>query len=175
VENRPVRIHTAEGVIDGCLHITPRLRTLDDLNLVARRFITLHTPKSLTSGWEVGAGALGVNKNSTLFVYELSPPPLISGQHFGKFTRASVRLRVARFEVEGFVHVPPGGSAMKRLDHGEHPFVSLTSVFLTGPDTQSTHPFLAVNRQFITTAQAVEAHEMPAAASLAESEFESER
>ena len=45
---------------------------------------------------------------------------------------------------------------MKRLDQGNHAFVSLTTVLITGPDDHATAPFLAVNRNFITAAQAVE-------------------
>ncbi len=39
---------------------------------------------------------------------------------------------------------------MKRLENGEHPFISLTTVLVTGPDGEVTAPFLAVNRAHIT-------------------------
>ncbi len=56
---------------------------------------------------------------------------------------------------------------MKRLEHGEHPFIALTTVLLTGPDGQSTAPFLAVNRTQISAVQEVdlEEGEEPAAVS----------
>ena len=162
-EERRVRIDTVDGAVEGSLQISPGLRTLDDLNLVAKRFVTIFTPKSLSETWQTGNGPLSVNKDSILFVRELSSPPLRAGGSFGSFTRAPVRLRVRHFEVEGFVHVPPGGSPMKRLDQGEHPFVSLTSVLVTSNDGEGTTPFLAVNRNRVTAAQGVD-HDQEAAA-----------
>jgi hypothetical protein len=167
-EDRSVHIETVDGAVQGCLRISPGLRTLDDLNLVSKRFITVHTPQSLASDWEPGSGPLAVNKGSILFVRELSAPPPKGGGRFGNFTRAALRLRIKEFEVEGFVHVPPGGSPMKRLDQDSHPFVSLTTVLVTGPDGHATAPFLAVNRNHITAAQVNEPGEEPAAVHSAE-------
>ncbi len=48
---------------------------------------------------------------------------------------------------------------MKRLEHGEHPFISLTTVLVTGPEGQSTAPFLAVNRAHISAVQEVDLEE----------------
>jgi len=158
-EEREVRIDTVDGAVEGVLHISPRLRTLDDLNLVAKRFITIHSPRSLTSHWELGDGALALNKGSILFVRELSAPPPRAGGRFGSFTRAPIRLHIGPFEIEGFLHVPPGGLPMKRLDQGTHPFVSLTTVLVTGPDDHETAAFLAVNRDHITAAQVVQPDE----------------
>ena len=73
-EERPVRIDTIDGAVEGCLRVSPSLRTLDDLNRVSKRFITIHSPKSLTEGWRLSSGPLAVNKSSILFVRELSPP-----------------------------------------------------------------------------------------------------
>jgi hypothetical protein len=158
-EDRKVRIDTVDGAVEGCLHISPRLRTLDDLNVVSKRFITIHSPQCVTGDWQPGAGPLAVNKNSILFVRELSAPPPMSGGRFGNFTRAPVHLRVKDFEVEGFVHVPPGGVPMKRLDQDTHAFVSLTTVLVIGPDAEETTSFLAVNRNCITVAQVIDPDE----------------
>jgi hypothetical protein len=162
-EERRVRIDTVDGAVEGSLRISPGLRTLDDLNLVAKRFVTIYSPKSLNENWQTGQGSLSVNKDSILFVRELSSPPPRAGGNFGSFTRAPIRLHVKQFEVEGFVHVPPGGSPMKRLDQSSHPFVSLTSVLVTSTDSESTAPFLAVNRNRVTAAQVVD-HDQEAAA-----------
>ena len=78
---------------------------------------------------------------------------------FGSFTRSPIRLRVKDHEIEGFCHVPPDGAPMKRLEHGEHPFISLTTVLVTSPDGQSTAPFLAVNRTHILAVQEVDLQE----------------
>ena len=158
-EKRAVRIDTIDGPIEGCLHVSPQLRTLDDLNVVARRFVTVHSHSSPTIQWNFGTGALAINKSSVLFVRELVPPPLQANSRFCNFTRSPIRVQVKDYEIEGFCHVPPGGAPMKRLEHGEHPFISLTTVLLTGPDGQSTAPFLAVNRAHISAVQQVDLEE----------------
>jgi len=155
-EERSVRVDTVDGAITGDLHISARLRTLDDLNMVSKRFITVHSPESL-SAWKPGRGPLAINKDSILFVRELSAPPPKAAGKFGHFTRAPLRLKVRDFEIEGFVHVPPGGAPMKRLDQDTHGFISLTTVLVTGPDSEEMTPFLAVNRSQITAAQVVDA------------------
>ena len=48
---------------------------------------------------------------------------------------------------------------MKRLEHGEHPFLSLTTVLVTGPGGESTAAFLAVNRAHISVCQEVDLEE----------------
>ena len=158
-EKRAIRIDTVDGPIEGCLHVTPKLRTLDDLNLIARRFIMVYSHSSSSIPWSFGKGPLAINKSSVLFVRELAPPPPRPDSRFCNFTRSPIRVRVQDYEIEGFCHVPPGGAPMKRLEHGEHPFISLTTVLVTGPDGQSTAPFLAVNRTHISAVQEVDLEE----------------
>ena len=155
-EERAVRIDTVDGAIEGQLHVSPKLRTLDDLNMVSKRFLTLHSPESSTIQWKLGEGALAVSKSSVLFVRELAPPPVRTNKRFSNFDRSPIRVRVQGHEIEGFLHVPPGGAPMKRLEHGDHPFISLTTVLVTSPDGQSTAPFLAVNRAHISAVQEVD-------------------
>lgn len=153
---RGVRIQTTEGRIEGNLRIATRLRTLDDLNLVSKRLVTLYSAHAEETNWPFDPGQVSINKASVLFVQELGTPTVQTGVSFGRFTRSPVRLRVGAFDIQGFVHVPPGGMAMKRLDQDNHPFVSLTSVLVSGPDGEFTAPFLAVNRSHIIAAQEVE-------------------
>lgn len=164
---RAIRVTTAEGSVEGNLRISPKLRTLDDLNLVARRFVNLHDATSVTTNWKLGRGMLAVNKASILFVREVAPPPPRPSGQFGSYSRASVKLCLKGYEIEGFVHVPAGGVVMKRLDQGNHPFISLTDVLIVGEDEQRTAPFVAVNRNFITAAQEIEPEETTAVASSA--------
>jgi hypothetical protein len=171
-EDRAIRVDTVDGAIEGWLRTGAKLRTLDDLNVVAKRFVTIYAPKSLTGSLQVGSGPLSINKDAILFVRELSPPPPRSGSRLGDFTRVPVQLRVKHFEIQGLVDVPPGGSPMKRLDQDTHPFVSLTSVLVAGPDGRATTPFLAVNRSHVTTAQVIEPEEEPAAVPSAGAEAE---
>lgn len=153
---RGVRIHTTAGRVEGNLRIAATLRTLDDLNLVAKRLVSLRSAHPEDPSWTFDPGALSINKASILFLMELGTPAVQPGTSFGRFTRSPVRLRVGSYDIEGFVHVPPGGVAMKRLDQDNHPFVSLTSVLVSGPDGEFTAPFLAVNRSHIIAAQEVE-------------------
>jgi hypothetical protein len=71
------------------------------------------------------------------------------------------------FEIEGFLAVPPSGSALKRLDHDRHDFIALTNVLLSGAEGAEALPFLAVNRRFVTTAQVAE--DVGAAAAVSDS------
>ncbi len=152
-ENRAVRIDTFRGPIEGFLQISHRQRTLDELNQATRRFITVHTHTSPSIQWSFGTGPLAINKASVLFVRELAPPPPLSNDKFCNFTRSPIRVRVNDFEIEGFCHVPIGGDPMKRMEQGQHQFISLTTVLVTGPDGQSTAQFLAVNRAHIDAVQ----------------------
>lgn len=171
-EDRAVRVDTVDGAVEGWLRVGAKLRTLDDLNMVAKRFVTIHSPRSLTDSLSVGSGPLSINKDAILFVRELSPPPPKSASRLGDFTRAPVQLRVGSFEIQGLVDVPPGAAPIKRLDQDTHLFVSLTSVLVTGPDETVTTPFVAVNRNHVTTAQVTEPGEEPVAVASAGAEAE---
>jgi hypothetical protein len=84
------------------------------------------------------------------------PPALATSRPAGaRFTRAALRVRVGAFDVEGFVHVPPGGSAVSRLDQGA-PFLGMTSVSVVGPGAHFASGFLALSRRHIVAAQPVE-------------------
>ena len=157
-QSRRVRVYTTRGVIDGSLRISPMLRSLDELNVVSRHFVTLHEPDTSGVPWTFsGKNEIAVNRSSILFLYELSNPPRTSGRNVGgTFTRAAVRLAVEDYRIEGFLHVPPGGAAMKRLNQSNHPFLSLTSVSAVGPDTQFAAAFLAVNQRHILAGQEIE-------------------
>ncbi len=155
-EIRRVRIHTATGTVDGSLRASPMLRTLDELNLVSRNFLTVHDPDLSASSLELTGKSISINRASILFVHELSGSPTTSGKKVGgTFTRAAVQIQLGEFEVEGFLHVPPGGDVMKRLNHTQHPFLSLTSVSVLGRDTHFATPFLALNFSHILAAQEV--------------------
>ena len=159
-ESRPVRIDTVHGTVEGILEVSAILRTLDDLNVVAKNFVMVHRPQLSGSSWCFDAAALAINKQSILMVQELAEPAFKSKKGFsGMFARAPVRLRVGHFDVEGLVHVPAGGNPMTRLNQQGHPFLALTSASVVGEETQTGVPFLAVNRSHILAAQ-----ELPTAA-----------
>jgi hypothetical protein len=153
-DGRPLRLWTTGGVFEGRLR-TGTLRTLDELNRGGKLFLTIDAPQSVTEPWGLEQGAISLNRDALLFVVELGSPPVLAGGQYGKFTRAGIQLRMRDFLIQGFVHVMPGGVAMKRFDHEHHPFVALTSAMLRGQDLEQTTPFVAVNRAHVIAVQAV--------------------
>jgi hypothetical protein len=157
---RGVRIQTLMGEIQGWLPANPITRTLDDLNLASRAFAVVHDP---TGNYETGSlrsGPLAINKASILFLTESYSPPEQTAHRRGPgpYARAGVRLRIADFDIVGYVHVPPGGDPMMRLNQSGQPFLALTAASINGPDGDFVTPFLAINRMHILAAQEVESH-----------------
>lgn len=151
-DERVLRIQSLQGTVEGILRTSPSLRTLDDLNLVARNFVTLHDPSVDGEPWGDAATRMALSKASILFVIEDAEtmgPRSIDPE---TYRRAPLRLRIAEFDVQGFLHVPHGGDPMQRLNQDGHPFVALTSASVVGPNIELAVPFLAVNRQRIALA-----------------------
>ena len=151
-DERVLHIQSLQGTVEGILKTSPSLRTLDDLNLVARNFVTLHDPRVDGEQWGDARTRMALSKASILFVVEdnatLSPRSIAPET----YRRAPLRLRIADFDVQGFLHVPHGGDPMQRLNQDGHPFVALTSASVIGPGVELAVPFLAVNRQRIALA-----------------------
>jgi hypothetical protein len=150
---RPVELLTLRGSVRGLLLTTPHRRTLDDLNVAARSFLTLLRPEFAGSPWLPDKETLAVNRASILLVRELGVPPVQSAQHSLRFTRAPLELCVGDYTVHGFIHVPPAGHAMKRLDQDPHLFFALTEALVTGPQVELVCPFVAINRSFVWAVQ----------------------
>ena len=155
---RPVRLFTEQLTVDGLLNISLGGRTLDELNLAARSFLNLTNPRITGGAWELMDGPLALNKASVLFVLEIPDLGVTLGRtdddpELRRFGRASIRLRVREYTVEGYVHTGPGGSSILRLNQSAHPFIALQSAVVTGPATDFSAPFLAVNRPHVMSAQ----------------------
>ena len=151
-DERRLHIKSLQGNIEGVLRTSPSLRTLDDLNLVARNFLTLHGPSVDGERWGDQQTRMALSKASILFVIEETGtlgPRSIDPE---TYRRAPLRLRIADFDIQGFLHVPHGGDPMQRLNQDGHPFVALTSASIVGPGVELAVPFLAVNRQRIALA-----------------------
>src|SRR5256712_11794332 len=71
---RPVRIFAEQLSFDGLLNISLGARTLDELNLGARSFLTLATPPLMAGSWTLKEGKHAINKASLLFVLTISDP-----------------------------------------------------------------------------------------------------
>lgn len=161
-QGRRVLIQTEKGRIKGWLGASAVVRTLDDLNVVSRNFITLGDPVGRSGAISTEGGPLAVAKSAALFVTELDetvPRPGNRAQA-ARFYRSPVKLWVADFCIQGFVHVPRGGTVMNRLNQPGHAFIALTSVSVIGPETELARPFLAVNREKILAAEEIR-HEEP--------------
>lgn len=155
---RPVRVVTDQLTFDGLLNISLGARTLDELNLTARAFLTLSSPHLVAGTWPLDDAPLIVNKAYVLCVLEIPEigVTLRRGEEdpeLRRFARAAVRLRLRDYAVEGYVHTGPGGSALMRLNQSAHPFLALQSATVTGPQVDFSTPFLAVNRTHILSAQ----------------------
>jgi hypothetical protein len=155
---RPVRIVTGSLTLDGLLNISLGGRTLDELNLTSRRFLTLSTPRLISGAWDLGEGSVAVQKSAILFVLEI--PDLGASLEKGdqdldlrRFGRAAMRLRIGEHAVEGYVSTGPGGSPLIRLNQSAHPFIALQSAVVTGRGIEFSTPFLALNRDHILSAQ----------------------
>src|SRR5260221_8511368 len=135
---RPVRVCAREVTLDGLLSVTLGTRTLDEMNLSARAFVTLFAPLIQRGDWPLlHESAISINKASILFVLEL--PDLGAQLESGKaepevrhFARSMLRLRVADYTVEGYVHTLHGGDALARLNLGGHPFLAMSPATITG-------------------------------------------
>lgn len=153
-KERHLRLYTVDSVVEGKLNVSEMLRTLDDLNIVTKTFVHLQDANCNATNWSFARGAVSINRNSILFVLEMGDPPArkVQRQQFG-FTRACAKLRLGRFDVEGFVHVPPGGTPMSRINQDNHPFMAITSASVSCGNLQFAAPFLAINRSHIDAAQ----------------------
>jgi len=156
-QERLVQVHTIRGCVEGRLPTNKWVRTLDDLNVVTRNFVTLRGAKPTSGQWALENGPLSVAKTAILFVIEvdeLAPRPGKRPEAL-RFARAPVRLWIGDFSIRGFVHVPAGGSPKVRLDQHSHAFIALTSASVLGPQTEIAAPFLAVNRELILAAEEI--------------------
>jgi hypothetical protein len=155
---RPVRIFTEQLTFDGLLNISLGARTLDELNLEARSFLTLATPRIMQGAWDMAEGPIAVNKASVLFVLEIPDLGVGLGRtdedpELRRFGRAAIHLKIREYAVEGYVHTGPGGSSLLRLNQIAHRFIALQSAVVTGPGIDFSTSFLAVNRAHILSAQ----------------------
>jgi len=154
-QERKLRVQTTRGCIEGRMQTSPVVRTLDDLNVVARNFVTLHGARALSGEWSLEGGPVALAKSSILYVCEVDEPAPQSRiiKEGARLFRSPILLWLAEFSIRGFLHVPAGGSAMARLNQQSHAFIAVTSCSVVGPDTELAVPFLAVNREQVIAAE----------------------
>jgi hypothetical protein len=122
-------------------------------------FLTLRPPLVCwDDSWDSEEGPLAISTDSILFVVELSKFRPNNGESLdvGEFIRAMVRLKLADYIIEGFVHVPLGGTPISRVIQDRHPFIALTDVSVSGPGGSFEVPFLAVCHQQINAVQEIQ-------------------
>jgi hypothetical protein len=156
-QERALRVYTTRGCLEGRIQTSPMVRTLDDLNVVARHLVTLHGARALSGDWSLESGAVALAKSAILYVFELDQPAPQSSvvKSTARFFRSPVRLWLSEYSIRGFVHVPAGGSAMARFNQQTHAFIAVTSASVVGPGTEMAVPFLAVNREHIVAAEEI--------------------
>lgn len=154
---RHVRLETLRGRIDGDLMASAVVRTLDDLNVVARQFVTLHDATAPDQLESLASGPISIAKSGVICLVELSNSSRPTGGRSAqpRILRAPVQLWVREFSIHGFLHVQIGGDVMVRLNQSEHPFIALTSATVEGPHGTWSAAFLALNRTHILAAQAL--------------------
>lgn len=151
--DRPIRLFTASGLVQGTLRISGMLRTLDDLNIASRSFIQVHDVDRTPEDWKIRSGSIAVRRSEVLFAVENGDSTRKSGRAGAGFSRAPMRILVGDYDIEGFVHVPPGGEPMTRILQHAPAFLALTSASVSHADRQFAVDFIAVNRGAIRVAQ----------------------
>lgn len=158
-EERRVRVHTHHGSVEGMLHISSGVSTMHYLNVMSstQNFLTLRPPLVCSKDWVFEDGPLAVAMDSILFAVELSEfvPKPGDPREAAQFRRVPIRLRLAEYVVDGFIHVPPGANTISRINQNRHQFIALTVVSVMGPDQQFAASFLAANRRYITAVQEI--------------------
>lgn len=162
-ELRPVTVRTSHGTIEGDLPISPRLRTLDELNLAAHKFLTIRASEVNLPGDSFEGGLVGINKDSILFVTEIAAcgPRTDHRVERSHYRRSAVRLRVGEFDIQGFLHVRGLRDPLVWLSQNRQPFVALTSASVIGPSAEFATSFIAVNPRHVLAAQDVTPGEEP--------------
>ena len=73
-QERRLRVQTTRGCLEGRIQTGPMVRTLDDLNVVARNLVTLHGARALTGDWSLESGSVALAKSAILYAFELDEP-----------------------------------------------------------------------------------------------------
>lgn len=158
-ESRRIRAYTTHGTVEGRLATNPGVSTMHYMNVVSasQNFLTVHPPLACSGDWPIEDGPLALSIDSILFLVELSDfrPKPGDPVEAAKFKRAPVRLQVEKFTIEGYVHVPPGGDAMIRLNQDRHPYLAVTSASIRGSDTEFAAAFVAISRRHLTAVQMI--------------------
>jgi hypothetical protein len=156
-DDRRIRIQTIYGAVEGTLRTSAGISTLHYLNVMSttQKFITLRPPLVCSEDWSSEKGPLAFSTDSILFVVELSDflPPRGVPQEAAQYQRSPVRVRIAEFIIDGFVHVQPGKTPISRVIQDPHPFIALTSVEVSGPGGPFEVPFMAACHRHIVAVQ----------------------
>lgn len=157
---RRLRLVTVHGYVEGLIRTNPNVSTLHYLNVAAmsRSFVVVHPPIETSQGWNVADGSLALSISSVLFAQEISEYTPVPGDlaAAAQYQRCPIRLNVGEYAAEGFLHIPPGGNPMDRLNQDRHEFFALSSVSVVGPELQFAAPFLAVRRSQVIATQAID-------------------
>lgn len=154
--HRRVLAATMQGMIEGDLPVGPQLRTLDYLNRATSRFIPLYGTGPPSTRASFAGKAVHINIESVLWVAEIEAMPRVARTGTGlKLTRTAVRFRFPNWEILGFLHTPPQGDPLARLNLDRSPFLAVTSASIVGSDTERAAPFVVVNSRHVYTIEMI--------------------
>jgi hypothetical protein len=154
--SRRVLVATTLGTIEGDVAVGPQLRTLDYLNRGTTRFVPLRAARSLSSHASLQGSSVHVNIDAILWVAEVE-----AMRRSGRFaanpqlTRSAVRFCFPDCEILGFLHTPPQGDPLARLNQDRASFLGVTSASIIGADTERAAAFIAVNSRKLFTAEII--------------------
>jgi hypothetical protein len=153
---RRVLVATMLGMIEGDLAVGTQLRTLDYLNRATTRFVPLHTARSLSSRASLQGSSVLVNIDAILWVAEVATKPRPGRVAANpQLNRSAVRFCFPECEILGFLHTPPQGDPLARLNQDRASFLAVTSASIIGSDTERASAFIAVNSRQVFTVEMI--------------------
>lgn len=160
-EQRSVRVQTVHGAINGVVAIGAKVRTLDELNVPTHKFLIVDAPEICLPGCCFDGGAVGINKDSVLFVTEQRDCHLTTDHRVERshFVRMPIRLRLGQFDIQGFLHIRGLRDPLIWFSQTRQLFLALTAASVVGPDSEFATAFIAVNPRHVLAIQGMRAEE----------------
>jgi len=140
---RRIRIQTHHGSIEGALTTSSGTSTMHYLNVISssQNFLQIKPPVTCTGNWRFEDAPLAVATDSILFVTELAEcVPTPGDPHAAaRFKRARIRLRLDEYDIDGYVHVPPGGDPICDESNATFEIQMQEAIEVTAPENLESY------------------------------------